>query len=190
MGYWADAIIDCEETSPERARELAASIIGWLVDARIIEDRQCDGCMRDGPCYLPGPAYQTACKEVPPGFGNSKYESFLEAGLNGMRVVTSPQFLFNSSGAFPDMRCPRCDAEVDLGVFCDEGAKWTEGGPDTFECPHCKAASPIPAWSHPSAGFATLAFEFFNWPEFSSDFLAELSRRLGGHRLNYFGGRQ
>lgn len=117
MGYWADAIIDCEETSPERARELAASIIGWLVDARIIEDRQCDGCMRDGPCYLPGPAYQTACKEVPPGFGNSKYESFLEAGLNGMRVVTSPQFLFNSSGAFPDMRCPRCDAEVDLGVF-------------------------------------------------------------------------
>jgi hypothetical protein len=29
-----------------------------------------------------------------------------------------------------------------------------------------------------------------HWPEFSSEFLAEFSRRLGGHRLHYFGGKR
>ncbi|HEX8606722.1 MAG TPA: hypothetical protein VF774_29030 [Pseudoduganella sp.] len=44
MGYWSDAIIDCETITLEEARELAAAIVDWLVDARIIENRQCDQC--------------------------------------------------------------------------------------------------------------------------------------------------
>lgn len=188
MSYWSDAIIDCETTTPEQARELAATIVDWLIDARIIENRQCDGCRGDGPCYAPGIDYLRACTNVEPGYGNSEYATFSEPGLNGMRVITAREFLYHSSGNFfCPVSCPECRMDVPVKSFHEAGAAWLEGGSETFQCPHCDKASNLPAWSQPPGGFAMLAFEFFNWPEFSPQFLAEFSRRLG-HRLAYFGG--
>ncbi|GGX91914.1 hypothetical protein GCM10007386_23590 [Pseudoduganella dura] len=189
MGYWADEIVVREEVTLEEARMLAAAMVAWLADRRIIEDRQCNGCFGDNPCYPPGPDYLLACTNVQPGYGNSNYASFSTICTNGMRVVVGREFLWNSSGDFPPVPCPRCGGEKSITAYTEAGFEWLEGKAEALQCEHCKEMSPLPEWEHPTAGFAVLAFEFFNWPEFNREFLAEFSRRLG-RRMSYFGGRK
>jgi len=181
MGLWVDTILDREVDTLEQAQEAAARIVAWLVDRRIVEDRQCKGCVGDGPCYAAGPNIRQVGQSASGDTTASDTETYHAA----MRVVTGREFMFALSGSFDKIACPRCCKEVDWAAYFDAGSAWLEGGPDSMTCPDCGASSRLREWEHAESGFVMLGFEFFGCPEFSPDFIAEFSRRLG-HRITYY----
>lgn len=67
------AIIGQDVASEAHAREVADTIVAWLVDERIIDDRPWDQCNGDeGRCYPPGPGFPKACTDV----GPDKFDDF------------------------------------------------------------------------------------------------------------------
>jgi hypothetical protein len=105
--------------------------------------------------------------------------------------------VFHSGQDGPEaVTCPRCAATTPLvtddwdlidGVWAPFGAAmktWYETGEAQVSCPAC--AEPVPlsewGWADDRLAFAHLGFEFWNWPEFTPEFLTRFSRALGGHR--------
>jgi hypothetical protein len=68
---------------------------------------------------------------------------------------------------------------------------WHETGAATADCPAC--AQPVPLtdwiWADDYFAFGHLGLEFWNWPEFTPEFRAEISRVLGGHRTAFVRGK-
>jgi len=188
VGNCNQAILDHEVTTLEQAQALAADIVKWLVDERIVEDRQCDGCLGKGACYRPGIDFMKACGGAESDAVNGNYAAFSELASNGMRVVAERDFVVNSQGQFGPIPCPRCGTEVPIDDFWNAGSDWCEGKTQSLTCCHCGQASELPLWIHPDAGFVTLAFEFWNWPPLSDDFIEVVRKKLG-HRISVIVGK-
>lgn len=88
MSSWNEAIIDQEVKSAEDARQLAGSILTWLVEEQIIQDRQSDGCL-EGACYPPGPRFMQACGGQEDDASNGNYARLSQIATNGLYVVTT-----------------------------------------------------------------------------------------------------
>jgi len=188
VGDYNQAILDHEVTTREQAQRLAADIVAWLIDERIIEERQCDGCLGKSPCYRPGIDFIKACGGVESDAINGNYAAFSELATNGMRVVTDRDFVVNSQGQFSPVPCPLCGTEVPIDDFWNAGSDWCEGKIRTMMCRHCGQASELPRWIHPDAGFVMLAFEFWNWSPLSEAFIEAIQKRLG-HRISVIEGK-
>ncbi|HEX8606723.1 MAG TPA: hypothetical protein VF774_29035 [Pseudoduganella sp.] len=186
MGTWVQAIIDRETATPEQARELGAAMLAWLVDKRIVEDRQCGADFRGNPCYPAGSAVGLVCRGSEHADRDNDYSPF---SLR-MYLVARRHFLHSSQARFTTLPCPECGADADAQSYLDAGFAWMlEDGPDALACPSCGTARPLREWEDPESGFMMLGFEFEDWPTFSSEFVDEFSRRLG-HRVTYFNGKR
>ncbi|MFF0030560.1 hypothetical protein ACFYS7_20635 [Streptomyces avermitilis] len=68
---------------------------------------------------------------------------------------------------------------------------WHATGAATVACPAC--AHPVPladwTWNDDCFAFGHLGFEFWNWPEFTPGFRADIARILDGHRTAYVWGK-
>lgn len=182
------AILDHEVTTTAQAKTLAADILAWLIDERIIDQRQCDGCMGKTPCYQPGANFMKACGGVEGNASNDSYAAISALATNGMHVVTERAFIVNNQGRFDPLPCPHCSQMVPIDDFWNAGSNWCEGKTDVLQCPHCVQASALPQWTHPEAGFVVLAFEFWNWPPLADQFIASVRQRLG-HRISVISGK-
>lgn len=59
---------------------------------------------------------------------------------------------------------------------------WFDGGAGDHSCPNCRHLIGLNDWTwSPPWGFGHLGIDFWNWPQLSPHFLAEVSQRLG-HR--------
>lgn len=189
MGDWNQAILDHEVTTLEQAQVLAADIVTWLIEERIIEDRQCDACLGKVMCYPPGERFMQACGGQETDAVNGNYADFSTMLTNGMRVVAGRDFIINNQGQFGPVPCPCCGAKIAIDDFWQAGADWCENKTDSLECSHCRQASDLPRWIHPEAGFIMLAFEFWNWSPLSDAFIAAVAKKLG-HRLSVIEGKR
>jgi hypothetical protein len=72
-----------------------------------------------------------------------------------------------------------------MGAFGEAINAWHKTGDATVACQHCGLASDLRActWADDYFAFAYLGFEFWNWPEFRPQCLADLARILDDHRL-------
>lgn len=179
MGNWHEAIIDEEVTTAEQARELAATIVAWLAEEQIIEDRQCDCCLGEGACYPPGRRFMQACGGSENDASNGNYADFSQDAINGLRVVASRGAVLHMQGEFGPVACPACAAPVSVHDLYAAGGLWIEQASDTMTCSSCGRASILPKWPHPDIRFVALAFEFWNWSPLSEEFVAEVGKRLG-----------
>lgn len=185
------AIIGHDVASEAHAREVADTIVAWLVDERIIDDRPWDQCNGDeGRCYPPGPGFPKACTDVEPDKFDKFHDQFMTTVPNGLRVVATRGFVHNGQGNHDAIACPRCGETSPTDAYWEVGGPWymreIDAGP--VPCTHCGQSSPIWQWAHPDGGFVMLAFEFWNWWPLSDEFIAEASRRLG-HRITFFSGK-
>lgn len=75
--------------------------------------------------------------------------------------------------------CPTCKFDLVENVFDFIGV-WFEGIGDTFVCSNCRGEADINSYhATPEWGFSNLGFAFWNWPDFSSEFILEFKYRLG-----------
>jgi hypothetical protein len=188
MGSYNQAFMDHEVTTPEQAEEMASAIVAWLVDAGIIEDRPYETELDDGPHYSPGPRFTDACVAGESACFEQERQSFLAASTNGMRLLKKRGFVLNWQGRYDPIACPHCSKTSPIEQFWEAGGAWFEGKADAMLCEHCGQSTELPRWEHPEAGFVMLAFEFWDWCNFTEEFKNEFRRRLG-HRMTFLYGK-
>jgi predicted RNA-binding Zn-ribbon protein involved in translation (DUF1610 family) len=175
MSEWFQTIADVEATADE-AEGLAAATLAWLVETGIVVAEETD-CVLGRAGHAPGPRYAAAVTETYPGL--------LTLHTNGVEVITG-QTVFFSMGA-DDVTCPHCGQVTNLEgdawqALSDTIGVWYDGGTGEHPCPGCGKAVGLNDWTwSPPWGFGYFGLKFWNWPELSPRFLAEVSQRLG-HR--------
>lgn len=191
MGDYNQAFLDHEVTTLEEAQALSASLVAWLIDTRIIEDRPrvvSDNCLDHGIWYPPGPRFMDACLEEPPELFEQQRRSFLEHAKNELRVIERRAMVLNMQGRNAPIDCPCCGQGCPIDEFWRVGYDWCEGTVETYRCVHCGRDSALPRWEHPDAAFVMVGLEFWNWWGFNDRFKQELQRRLG-HRMTLLYGK-
>lgn len=187
VGDTFQIIADVEAAEAE-AEALAASVVGWLSDAKIIAGRQ-PGCVLGADAgYPPGPGYGAAVTDVDELLGGLK--------VNGLEVTTIRSVFFPGQGEVGPVTCPQCGRNVELQdqadgamtahwkLFSDAFTKWMTSEPSEVTCPLCWHPTPLNDWHWSvewpvAVGF--LGFTFWNWPPLSSSFIAQVQAHLG-HR--------
>jgi hypothetical protein len=184
VGDWFQTIADVEATSDD-AEGLAAATLAWLTESGIVIGEATD-CVLAGLGHAPGPRYTTAVTQAEP--------VLLRLRTNGVAFDTGRTVHF-SMGA-DKVTCPYCrhtialtdehgdpnDAWQDLS---DTIGIWYDGGSGERPCPNCARAVDLNDWTwSPPWGFGNLGITFWNWPQLSPQFLAEMTTRLG-HRTVY-----
>lgn len=187
VGDTFQIIADVEAAEAE-AEALAASVVGWLSDAKIIAGRQ-PGCVLGADAgYPPGPGYGAAVTDVDELLGGLK--------VNGLEVTTIRSVFFPGQGEVGPVTCPQCGRNVELQdqadgtmtahwkLFSDAFTKWMTSEPSEVTCPLCWHPTALNDWHWSvewpvAVGF--LGFTFWNWPPLSSSFIAQVQAHLG-HR--------
>ncbi|SDK43245.1 hypothetical protein [Streptomyces indicus] len=187
MGDWFRTIVDTEATA-EEAQELAAGLLDWLIaDGYVVAERT-DCVLGADAGHAPGPRYAEAVVEPDPGLA--------ALWSNGLHITVERTVFDAGQGEPTAVTCPHCATEVPFvderwmpvegnwELFADAVHSWADGDDEPVACPSCGRTAPVHTWRWADDYFAfgRLGFTFWNWPELRPEFLAEFSRRLGGHR--------
>jgi hypothetical protein len=78
-----------------------------------------------------------------------------------------------------------------MGRFDEVLNGWAEGRDVVICCPACARPVTPTSWKWAENYFVLghLGFEFWNWPSLRAEFVAEFTRRLGGHRIALLAGK-
>ncbi|MFH9041773.1 hypothetical protein ACH4FA_20825 [Streptomyces sp. NPDC017966] len=192
MGDYFQTIVDLD-AGPDEAAELADRAVAWLVDEGIVLAER-TGCVLGQPLgHPPGPNWHRAVAE-----DDADREPW-----DGLAVEVG-RTVFDAGQGDPEaVTCPRCAATMRLvtdtwdtiddawAPFRAAMETWDETGEAQVVCPACAESVPLPEWrwADDYFAFAHLGFEFWNWPEFTPEFLTRFSHALGGHRVGRVGGK-
>jgi hypothetical protein len=194
VGDWFQVIADVEASEAE-APALAASVIGWLRDARIIAGQPADCVLGADAGYPPGPRYVAAVTSPDEGLPGLR--------TNGVEVQTARTFFYPMQAALGPVTCPYCGQILELekrstggptaywDLFSDAVEEWMACKPGVVTCPQCRRAAGINDWQWAGdyplvVGF--LGFKFWNWPPLRQSFISEVAAHLG-HRVAFTGGK-
>jgi hypothetical protein len=187
MGDWFQTIVDTDAT-PGEAQRLAANTLDWLIaDGFIAAERT--GCVLGADAgHAPGRRYGEAVEDPDP--------RLVSVQSNGLHVTVGRTIFDAGQGDPSAVTCPHCAAEITLvdehrSLIEEKWARvsnaldsWADGHDAPVECPSCLRAAPVHTWlwADDYFAFGHLGFTFWNWARLRPDFLADFSRRLGGHR--------
>lgn len=184
MGDLFQTLVDLDAT-PAEAAELASRALDWLVREAIVSAERTD-------CVLGAPSGN------PPGHGWAKAVADADwEPTDGLRIDIGRTVFHGGQGGAQYATCSHCAGRTWFHTeswepiegadeaFFDAIDVWYETGEAAVTCPSCHRASDLASWRWADDYFAFgyLGFEFWNWPEFSPGFVAELARVLGGHRV-------
>lgn len=148
----------------------AREIVDWLIAKDIIKPTL-SYCLL-GSSY--GYAISDGAKEV------TVFPSSLPFHLtvNGLEIITERQVFDTGQNPLDELICPNCTTNI---AFSDvDFNAWSDHESDTFACPQCEHESEIHNYTfHPDWGFSDLGFTFWNWPDFTDDFIEEFAMKLG-----------
>jgi len=144
-------------------------IIGWLVSIDIISS-DVSNCTLGA---TKGYAIAEGAKKIVEEPQNLPYNLI----VNGLEIVTERQ-VFTSGENFPEeIICPSCNCNIanhdwDIGP-------WWKNETDNMICPLCQKESEIHFFAFDwQWGFSDLGFIFWNWNEFTKEFIQEFEKKL------------
>ncbi|MFF3322961.1 hypothetical protein [Streptomyces sp. NPDC002889] len=203
MGDRFRTIVDLDATA-EDAEALAERALAWLVAEGIVLAEQTH-CVFGQPVRPPGPHWaRTAAPEdsdgnPSDGLAVTTGRTVFHGGQDQAEWADCPgcggRTLFGPGGEEQDD--PWADDALSHGdgdaadagdeewqLFSAAVGAWHATGEGYVECRHCAVDVPVTDWIWQPGCFALghLGLEFWNWPEFRPEFVAELGRQLGGHR--------
>ena len=189
VGDWFQTIADIQ-ASPQEADTLAADIRSWLIYSGIVSAERTDCVLGDDLGYPPGPR----ADEVVDASGWS--DPWQDMWFNGLDIVTGRTVFDAGQGEPMAVTCPYCSVEIELvdenfelddvawEPFREVVHGWSDGRVVITPCTACM--QPVePAswkWADDYFAFGHLGFTFWNWPPLRSEFVAEVTRRMGGHQ--------
>ncbi|WP_189893463.1 hypothetical protein [Streptomyces xantholiticus] len=184
MGDHFQTIVDLDAT-PAEASALAVRALDWLVREGIVLAKRTDCVLGARLGNPPGEHWAKAVSEP-------DWEP-----TDGLKIETGRAVFHGGQGDAQYATCPRCASRtyfytetwdsIEGASEAFDGAfnAWRKTGEATVTCQHCGSASDLRAWTWADDyfAFAYLGFEFWNWPEFAPQFLADFAQVLDGHRV-------
>lgn len=162
----------------EDAEAKAKEIVDWLIQLEVIRPERTP-CGPEGELAYPPHQH---CHKVLQHFGDDDFLNLTENGLE----VTTDRNLFMTWDGYEKIICPECNndvVEVEDEIQMAIG-EWLEGGEPIVECPKCHGTSPVGHYRFYEDDFlagaiSNLGFTFWNWSEFSAEFLSDFEVHLG-----------
>ncbi|WP_074405748.1 hypothetical protein [Aquimarina megaterium] len=110
----------------------------------------------------------------------SKNEVFKNLENNKLEIVIARQVFDNGGNGVEKIICPNCSFNIIETNWMDAIEEWySNSGKDTCICPNCSEKKSISEYYfEPNWGFGELGFTFWNWPNFTDDFIIEIEKIL------------
>ncbi|MES2456118.1 MAG: sugar ABC transporter ATPase [Bacteroidota bacterium] len=150
----------------ERAREL----LSWLVSRNIVKNSLSDCILGKKGGY----EIAEGAKEI------TDEPEYLPYGLitNGLEITTERQVFDNGGNGIDEIICPSCQGDILENEW--DLSEWSDGRTDNLICPICNVEAEINKFRfEPEWGFSNLGFTFWNWPDFTDQFIEEFKHKLG-----------
>ena len=152
-------------------KKKAKEILNWLVSLDVVSAKLSDCVLGDDGGYSISKGALTVTDDP-------KSLPFV-LSANGLEIKLERQVFDTGRNDIEALYCPSCNKDIlDHGLdFID---RWYEENEDDVTCPLCNTTNEIHAFRFvPEMGFSNLGFTFWNWPEFSKEFIDEFGQRLG-----------
>jgi hypothetical protein len=99
---------------------------------------------------------------------------------NGLDIITKREVFHSGGNGLDECTCPNCNENIASedwdSIFFND---WCEQKSNNLTCPLCNVATDIHQFAFsPDWGFSDLGFTFWNWPDFTREFLEEFRQKL------------
>ncbi|MFI1177826.1 hypothetical protein [Streptomyces melanogenes] len=183
MGTYRQTVVDLD-ASVEEATECVRRGRNWLETEGYIRPVPWQG----GVVYLAGPRWREAVDLVPWDWRARITELDQEPG-DELTVITGRTIFYASQGDPPSAICPHCRNTTPASAW-PAIDKWYATGTADLHCQVCALRTPLPdwEWTDDYFAFASLGFQFDDWPPLHPHFTTALGRALG-HRIRVVTGK-
>lgn len=169
MNNYSISIVPLVENYPNHAAK-AQEIVQWLSEIKAIKKEK-------SICTLgkEGYAIDEGAKKL------VEFPEELPFGLEvcGLEVFTQSHIFTSGERELETVLCPSCKGEM-REYFENQVNLWESTNNFIIQCPHCQAKHPIHAFHcEPIWGFSNLGFKFWNWTDFTYQFIEDFEQRLG-----------
>ncbi|MBP4137505.1 hypothetical protein [Flavobacterium geliluteum] len=153
----------------------AQEILTWLISQDIVKPTLTDCILSSNNGY----SISHGAKQVT----NLPDELPFNLITNGLEIITERNVFHAGETGIDECICPNCKQNI-ASEDWDFLNDWAENKSDTLTCPLCKVATDIQKFSFlPVWAFSDLGFTFWNWPNFTDEFLTAFRHKLGGEIL-------
>ncbi|MCU0393492.1 MAG: hypothetical protein MUE81_20450 [Thermoflexibacter sp.] len=169
MANYSISIVPMIENYPQREKK-AEEILLWLSLIGAIKTDVSD-------CTLGKMGYAVA-------EGAKKIVEFPEElpfdlPICGLEVFTESHIFTSGEKELSTVICPTCKGDI-REYFDTQVHLWESTNNFNICCPLCGAIHPIHAFHYePIWGFSNLGFKFWNWTDFTYQFIEEFEQKLG-----------
>ena len=164
------SIVPRQSAYPDKENR-AKEILDWLVSLDIVKRTLSDCVLSSNEGY----EISNGAKLV------STQPEYLPYNLitNGLEIITERQVFHTGQNGIEELICPRCKQDIanEDWEFLNE---WGDNKSNNLTCPLCNVATDIHHFKFtPEWGFSNLGFTFWNWPEFTENFIKDFKLKMG-----------
>ena len=147
----------------------AKEILDWLVSRDIVKATPSDCILSSETGY----AISKGARKVAFSPDDLQYDLV----VNGLEIVTERQVFDTGSNGIDVCICTICKENIAFDDF--DLNPWNNNESDNLACPLCGNETDIHNYTFaPEWGFSDLGFKFWNWSNFSDEFIDELKKKL------------
>ncbi|MES2618689.1 MAG: sugar ABC transporter ATPase [Bacteroidota bacterium] len=168
MSEHSISIVPRQSSYPDN-RSKAYEILDWLVSKDIVKKTSSDCILSSEYGY----AISDGARLVSP---SPDYLPF-DYNINGLEIVIERCIFDAGEGGLDKIICPNClkniaNEDWDLNP-------WYNKESDNLICPACRHETDIHKFRfEPTWGFSDLGFTFWNWPDFTDEFISDFKKKL------------
>lgn len=147
----------------------AKEILDWLISLDVVKPTLSDCTLQEEGGY----AVSEGAKKVTVQPDDLPFDLI----TNGLMIVTERQVFDTGENFIYELTCPDCNTNI---AFDDWDLKpWSNKENDNLVCTQCGHEIEIHNYTfEPEWGFSDLGFTFWNWPDFTNDFISEFRKKL------------
>ena len=170
-------------------KTVAKNILDWLIERDIVKSTPSNCILNSNE---KGYAISEGARSVTISIGYSKIEldqkgnivqvpvdNYIPTDLvtNGLEIITQRHVFDTGENYINELICPNCNENIahdDWDLY-----SWNDEKSDCLICPQCQYETEIHRFSFtPEWGFSDLGFKFWNWPDFTTEFVDEFKCKL------------
>lgn len=168
MSDYSISIVPKQSSYPNN-KQKAKEILDWLVSKDIVKPTLSDCILSSNNGY----AISEGARQIAFSSDDLPYDLI----TNGLEIITERQVFDTGENGMDECICQNCNENI---AFDDWDLNpWNNKESDNLTCPQCGNETDINNYTfEPEWGFSNLGFTFWNWSDFSDDFIDEFKKKL------------
>lgn len=147
----------------------AREILNWLLAKNIVKPTLLACILGANKGY----AMADGAKQITVHLNNLPFDLI----TNGLEIITERSVFDTGENFIDELTCPNCKENIVANDW--DLTPWNNKETDNLTCPQCQQETEIHNYTFvPNWGFSNLGFKFWNWPDFTNDFIDEFKQKL------------